>query len=121
MKLRERTALSAEARRELEALDAALAGENVPAEHARLAELATALRQLRARPREEFADALDARAARCLRRGGARADDAARPRTSTSSRRFSSGRGRSLLLRPASGLALAAIVALAVAVPLLTS
>ena len=121
MKRRERTMLSAEAKRELEALDAALAGEKVPDAHARIGELAIALRDMRALPREEFADALDAQAARSLQAGNIRTRDAARNRFSRRRRRSAFVRARVLLLRPASGLALAAIVALAIAVPLLAS
>src|SRR6202043_148134 len=115
--------LSDEARRELDALDAALTGEKVAAEHARLAELAVALREMRPRARDEFVHALDARAERGFRPARARGEHA--PREGIFSRRIYSTRGalssvlrRSLLLRPASALALAAIVALAVAVPL---
>jgi Domain of unknown function (DUF4349) len=50
-------------RSELQAIDAALAGEVVASEHERLADLARALRSMRARPSAQFAGVLDARAA----------------------------------------------------------
>ena len=61
MRLRRDPEPSPEAIRELEALDAALAGGRVPAEHRDLGELVVALRDERPEPRPEFALALDLR------------------------------------------------------------
>src|SRR5205823_6219895 len=109
---REKTKLTAQMRRELEAIDAALAGEAVGAGDARLAELTRALRGLRPQPSRQFARALDARAARGFRRerpalardgGGA-----------GSKSRAGWQRRRTLLLFPALGLAIAVVVLAAV-------
>src|SRR5206468_388507 len=62
MRTRERDTMNPCARRELEALDATLAGERVDPELAELRDLALALRSERAAPRPEFATELDARA-----------------------------------------------------------
>ena len=61
MRLREEETLSAEAERDLAALDAALAGRPAP-ENEALAELARALRAERPEPEPRFTDELDARA-----------------------------------------------------------
>ncbi len=64
MKLRDQSPnLDPAIERELEALEAALAGEAVAPEHADLAALATAMGELRAAPGERFAAELDSRAA----------------------------------------------------------
>ena len=62
MRLRREPEPTPETIRELEALDAALAGEPVDPEHAELGALAIALREEAPRPRPEFALALDLRA-----------------------------------------------------------
>jgi hypothetical protein len=104
-------ALTAEARRELDAIDAALLGESVAADQQPLAELARVTRELRARPSEEFARALDAKAERGFRRekrrSGAPAPGGAHGRT-TSPRR------RSLALALGAGLTVLLAVAIAV-------
>jgi Domain of unknown function (DUF4349) len=112
MRSDERAALSADGllQRELRALDAALAGGVVPAEHDSLAKLARELRELRVLPHEEFAATLDARAAQGFRRTG-------RPRRSpaVAGDRGTRARLRRALLAPAAGLgALAAVVAVLV-------
>src|SRR5215207_538924 len=66
MRLREEETLSAEAERDLAALDAALAGRPAP-ENEALAELARALRAERPEPEPRFTDELDARAAEGFR------------------------------------------------------
>jgi hypothetical protein len=63
MKQREQYELSDEARRELDALDRALAGEPVDAEFDEVARLAREMRAVRPEPSEEFAEQLDERAA----------------------------------------------------------
>jgi uncharacterized protein DUF4349 len=63
MRLREDETLSPEIERELEALDAALAGRPVDAEHDAIAELARELRAERPAPPPDYAAELDARAA----------------------------------------------------------
>jgi hypothetical protein len=115
----EKTRLAAEAERELRAIDAALGGEKVAAEHLPLAELALTTRALRSLPSDEFAEALDARAARGFRRARhfAPAEDLARGSSSARPE----GRGRPKKLRsalPALGLGLAVLLAVAVAVSL---
>ena len=121
MSRRERTILTADARRELAAVDAALAGEDVRVEHEALAELATTLRELRPHLPEQFAHALDARAAQGFARRARR-----EPHTGQETRRLPSGTGallervRALAMRPAAGVAVALVLAAAVAVPLLT-
>ena len=115
----EKTRMAPDAQRELGAIDAALGGETVAAEHMALAELALATRALRPRPSDEFVQALDARAAR-----GFNAERHEAPRN-RSSRRPSSvraeGRTRPKRLRPALpalGLGLAVLLAVAVTVSL---
>ena len=110
---------SAEMRRELDAIEAALSGEAVADAHAPLAVLARALQATRPRPREEFVRALDAHATRGFRSVGTRAR-ARRSRVGPARRRARL-RGRvpwASLSRPALGVALAALLAVAVAVPL---
>ena len=121
MRRRDRASLSVDARCELDAIDAVLAGEQVPREHAPTAELAITLRELRPRASEEFISALDARAERGFGRAGT-TGGAARSGTA---RRLASwradGRFTSLgaaLWRPAGGIALALVLIAAVAVPL---
>jgi hypothetical protein len=63
----EKAGMTAEAERELRAIDAALCGETVAAEHLPLAELSLATQALRPRPSDEFARALDAKAAHGFR------------------------------------------------------
>jgi hypothetical protein len=76
MKLRRDDAtLDPQVERELEALEAVLAGERVGAEHAELAELATELRGMRPTPDERFAADLDARAGAGFGAGPAAAGD----------------------------------------------
>jgi hypothetical protein len=115
----EKTRLQAEAERELRAIDAALAGERVAAEHLPLAELALTTRALRRSPSDEFAQALDARAAQGFRRE--RHDAPAKEFGGGSSSARPEGRGRPKSLRsafPALGLGLAVLLAVAVAVSL---
>jgi hypothetical protein len=64
------TTLDPRAERELEALEAALRGEPVGPGYTHVAELASALAELRATPEEEFAARLDADAAAGFRAGG---------------------------------------------------
>jgi hypothetical protein len=119
-KRRERD-MSIEAQRELQAIDAALRDGIVAGEHATLAELATAVRALRPRPREEFVRALDVRAERGFKRNR----DHQAPTARSSRRQWGAGHERrepgslrAVLLRPAAALLLIAILAVAVAVPL---
>jgi hypothetical protein len=118
MKRPRRTVITAGARRELEAVDWILAGEEVGGEHAPLRDLTVTLRDLRARPSGEFVRALDARAAHGFRR----------ERAYGQPRRGEHGRlsvhsilawTRPFAIRPAAGLVLALLAAVAVAVPLL--
>src|SRR5437870_2299905 len=112
--------LDARAQRELDAIDAALAGDDVSAEHEPVARLGVALRETRARPSSTFTDALDARAARgfaSARPRGAWLD----VRRRGTAERTRERRARPLLLRPASAVAFALVVAIAVAVPLIRS
>src|SRR5947209_3316206 len=93
MKRLERTPMSAEAQRELEAIDAALRGGSVATGHLPLAELAVAARALRPRPSDEFVHALDARAAHGFRSDAkperpSRRRRPARPHGETRSRRL---------------------------------
>jgi Domain of unknown function (DUF4349) len=119
MKRLESTPMTVEVQRELEAIDAALRGDTVASEHLPLAELALATHALRPRPSEEFAQALDARAARGF--GRERHDP---PGDRSSPRRSSGGpEGLRRLKRlstaaPALGLGLAVLIAVAVAVSL---
>jgi hypothetical protein len=115
--------ISAEAERELEAIDATLAGAPVIAEYAPLAEFVRELRATRPAGDEAFLARLDERAAQGF----------ARPITQTAaSGRRARGRvrlralgnaasRRGLTPRPALGLVLAALLAVAVAVPLALS
>ena len=118
---------SAQMRRELEAVDAALSGGPVHAADAPLGELTRTLQSLRPRPSEDFLRVLDARAARGFRREpapdaaapyaadpyaavpDARARERLRPRRQ---------RSRAVLLLPAAGLGVA-LVAAVLAVSLL--
>jgi Domain of unknown function (DUF4349) len=115
----EKTRMAAEAQRELEAIDAALGGETVAAEHVPLAELARVTRALRPRPSDEFVRALDARAAR-----GFHHERHEAPRNRFSRRRSSArpeGTRRLKSLRtalPALGLGVAVLLAVAVTVSL---
>ncbi|HEV2924450.1 MAG TPA: DUF4349 domain-containing protein [Solirubrobacteraceae bacterium] len=113
----EKTRLPAEVERELRAIDAALGGESVAAEHLPLAELALTTQALRPLPSDEFVQALDARAAQgfgrerheALAQDSGRGSSSARPE----------GRRRAKKLRsalPALALGLAVLVAVAVAV-----
>src|SRR5438094_8139878 len=103
MSRHEKTRLSAEVRRELQAIDATLADEAVGAADAPLAELTRTLRGLRPRPGEAFVRALDAKAARGFRRE--------RPAPARDSGR----RRRTLILIPAVGVVVA-VVAVMVAI-----
>jgi hypothetical protein len=119
---------SAQLRRELEAVDAALSGEPVDAADAPLGELTRTLQSLRPRPSEDFLRVLDARAARGFRREpapdaaapyGADPDaavpDAAGPAARERDRlRPRRQRSRALLLLPAAGLGVALAAVLAV-------
>jgi Domain of unknown function (DUF4349) len=119
MKRRKRESLSADALHELAVLDAALAGERIDTGHDALAELAVTLRELRRRPTDEFALALDARAAQGFTRRPVRGR-AARRWTRFGGTGTTLARARSLLARPAAGIALALLIAVAVAVPLIS-
>src|ERR1700730_6267641 len=66
-----RNTLTPEAKRELDAVDAALAGAPVAAEHDSLARFATELRHMRPVADEQFLAALDARAVEGFESGGA--------------------------------------------------
>ena len=117
MSRHDRGTLSVENQRELDAIDAALGGEAVADAHAPLAELAHALRAIRPRPRADFVRALDERAARGFNAGSEQVKSSpeerrARPRW---------GAAHALLARPALGLAVAAMLAAAVALPLTLS
>jgi hypothetical protein len=136
MKKPEPQPLDADMKRELDAIDAALAGDEISAAHEPLAQITVALREMRERPSEEFASTLDERAANRFARPRRRsaqargrdlharsgARSAPRPRGAAGALgHLSVGGARSLLLRPASGVALVALVAVAVVVPLLRS
>src|SRR4051812_29221511 len=103
----------AETRRDLEAIDNALAGAEVGAGGAAMADLTRALVSLRAKPTPEFARALDARAAAGF--GRARSG-----RPGTVGGQIAAlaaavpARLRGATLRPAAGLAVVAIVAVVV-------
>jgi hypothetical protein len=99
--------MSPDARRELEAVDAALAGAAIAPENAALAQLTLTLRDLRPSPAPDFTRALDARAA-----GGFRGERRRRTRgaTATAGGRRAIGAG---LGRPALGAGLAVVVAVA--------
>lgn len=119
-----RSHTSAQARRELEAIDAALAGRPVAAEYGSLARFARELRAVRPQADEQFLAGLDARAA--LDFDGASTD--LTPASTRSARLRGRGRAlwrgrrlRGLTARPALGLALAALLAIAVVVPLALS
>jgi hypothetical protein len=119
MSRHESSNMSAEARRELEAIDAALSDGPVGREHARLAELARELQAIRPRPSEDFARALDARAAQGFQR-----ERQLRIPSGSAPHRQGSHHGprRSVKLRAprarqALGVALAAALAAAIAVP----
>ena len=112
MKSSEKNPLPAHVQRELDAIDAALLGQSVAAEDQPLVELVHAARELRARPSEEFARALDARAERGFRTGEARNGRGAPAGTR---RRSRTGARRGLALALGG---LAVLLALAVAVSL---
>jgi hypothetical protein len=115
----EKARLAPQAQRELGAIDAALSGETVAAEHVRLAELALAMRALRPRPSDEFVQALDVRAARGFNH---ERDETPRNRASrrpSSARHEGTRRLKSLRAAlPALGLGFAVLLAVAVAVSL---
>lgn len=119
---RHETQMSPEMQRELEAVDAAIRDEAVAGAHAPLAELARSVRMLRARPSEEFNQALDSRAARGFEREHHdRAATGGSPgRGWTAMRDRLAGRTgpRSALLFSAAGLAMAAILAVVLTVSL---
>jgi Domain of unknown function (DUF4349) len=119
MKRLERTSMTAEARRELGAVDAALRGESVAAEHLPLAELALATQALRPRPSAEFVQALDARAARRFtsERHGA-PGECRSPRSSSHRGEGVGGLRRLRGAAPAFGVGLAVLIAVAVAISL---
>jgi hypothetical protein len=114
---------SAQMRRELEAVDAALSGGPVDAADAPLGELTRTLQSLRPQPSEDFLRVLDARAARGFRREPAPDaaapygvdPDAAVPDARTRERlRPRRRRSRAVLLLPAAGLGVALAAVLAV-------
>ena len=86
MRLRREPELDPTTMRELEALDAALAGRPVDPRDEELAELAVALRDERPLPRPEFALDLDLRAREGFQRDGA-GGAAGRPRRAAASAR----------------------------------
>ncbi len=108
MRLREETELPADAIRELDALDAALAGEPVAADLVDLVDLALALRDERPRPADSFTRGLDTRAAAAFR-----GDSAA----STRQRVLAAWGGRLWMpaLGAAASVAVATVLALSVA------
>src|SRR5438445_12595193 len=113
--------LSAQAQRELDAIDGALAERPVAAEHDALARFARELRASRPQADEQFLATLDARAAQGFELPGAgRAASSSRPRRARGRARAPWARPklRGLTARPALGLALAALLALAVALPI---
>jgi hypothetical protein len=109
------TQLSAAVHRELEAIDAALRGQGVEPRHTQLAELAHELRQSRARPAAEFVRALDARAARGFMGEAAAAHRARRARWPKRRLRL---RHAASPPRQVLAAAFAALIAVAVALPL---
>jgi chemotaxis protein histidine kinase CheA len=118
--------LTPEARRELDVIDAALAGAPVAAEHDSLARFATELRQVRPVADEQFLAALDAGAAEGFESGGEGKAPVGRAMLRLPlrdrPRRLRSGlRLRGLGARPALGLALAGLLAVAVVVPVALS
>jgi hypothetical protein len=115
--------MSPEARRELEAIDAALQGDSVGKEHADLATLALTLRELRQQPAPlgAFAHTMDARVTEGFRRrptgplaAAQWSHDPPRDRVQNRPRRPLRG----IVTHKAFGLGIAAVVALAVVVPL---
>jgi uncharacterized protein DUF4349 len=120
MSRHEQRTLSAQMRRELEAVDAALTGEPLRGDDAPLGELTLTLRSLRPRPGGDFIRALDARAARGFApdmAGEAAARDAPAgeaPASQAPARERLRPRRRrpgAVLLMPAAGLGLAVVVA----------
>jgi hypothetical protein len=110
--------MTAEARLELGAVDAALRGESVAAEHLPLAELALATQALRPRPSAEFVQALDARAARGFSSERHGAPGERRSPRSSSHRAEGVGLRRLRGAAPAFGVGLAVLIAVAVAISL---
>ena len=117
--------MSTDVQRELDAIDAALAGRPVAAEQDSLARFARELRAVRPHADEQFLAGLDARAAQ----GFMSASTGHTPASSRSAR-LRRRRGRALwrgtnlhglTARPALGLALSAVIALAVVLPLALS
>jgi Domain of unknown function (DUF4349) len=119
MKLVRKDSLDAKARVELEAIDAALNGSPAAPEHAQLAAFARDLRQARPVPREAFAQNLDARALEGFRPSTAQDRQSGRPRRRVSG--SARARHNPPFARPAVGVALAAVLAAAIAVPLALS
>jgi Domain of unknown function (DUF4349) len=117
-----RSTLTPEATRELDAVDAALAGAPVAAEHEPLVRFARELRDARPRGDEQFLAALDARAAEGFEGGAGPRGAGKRLHLPHFRARARTLRGRLRLrgpgARPALGVALAALLVLAVAVPL---
>jgi uncharacterized protein DUF4349 len=115
MSRREPHPMSASARRDLDAIDAALAGVAVAPESRPVAELACTLRELRPTPAHEFTRALDARAARGFKR------ERRRPAAGGAGAAGLVGALHAMLRTPAVGAALGVVtllaVALAVALP----
>jgi len=115
--------VSVEAQRELEAIDATLAGAPVAAEYASLAEFARELRATRPSADERFLARLDASVDRRFESPDARASTSSRspqPRGPVRAPRKRPAL-RGLAARPALGLGLAALLALAVVLPLALS
>ena len=114
--------MSAEAQRELEAIDSALGGGSVATEHLPLAELAVAARALRPRPSDEFVHALDARAAHGFApESRDRAPAGVSPRRrwpAMRTRRTASEGRRHRPFLPAAGLGLAVVLAVALTISL---
>ena len=108
MSRREQTQMTAQMRRDLETVEAALRGEAVSVEQRPLAEFARAVRTLRPQPSEPFLASLDAKAAG----GFGREDPIARaPIASPSGRGPRDRRVRLIRLLPAAGLGLAVVIA----------
>ncbi len=115
--------MNARTREELEAVDLAMCGGAVAREHAPMAELTRALRVQRPRMGEDFARALDTRAAAGFARRSRRPEPLLRPRDARPRARRAEGRGwpraplrSGLAPRLGVGLALAVAVVLAVVV-----
>jgi hypothetical protein len=124
MRTRRPSKLDADVQRELDAIDAALNARPVSAEHSSLAQLARDVRASRPVARQQFLAELDARAAEGFQRAGLESAPPRRSSRRLPERLHKAWRRPSLRVlsgRPAVGLALAALLAVAVVVPLALS